>query len=581
MADRFIYSHIRRLPMFQQLNDQQLAIIADAFQVMRFEPGEVVFQQGQPARGMYMFISGQGALLRKDPDGIQRQIGLVGENQYLNEGALLRPLTETATLQILSTAVVLALPRDRLLLALSQYPEIQAALGLPVQQTIRPPQNQVFEGQRPNEQALLMTRRHWWAFGRRIWLLVLLMLLMFFLASRIEIPLLAVVFGGLGLVVPGVLMIYLILEWQNDWVIVTDQRIVRIERVILTFSTSISELPLESIQQVNAELPAADPFARLFGYGLVELRTAGNAGNVNLDFMPQPEAVQKLIVEYRQHKMVKADEQHRNAVRAEVDRLLGKEPAQPPGPPSPDTALPPTVSVQRGFSLVPMEFINAQGETVYRKHVVIWLRHVFLPGLLILAGAALFLLSLVVPSLREMGSVAYVLAFFIILVGSIWFYWSDWDWRHDIYVVGDEKITIIHKRPLWLQDEKDQFFLRLVDNVVAIQQGFFANLLNYGNVRISLVGADKGEAKVFEYVHRPRAVQEEISRRQARSRLAQQDAEEKRRRETIGEYLSVYHETINNQGRTPLSGHPAQPSQLQRPGADGNRPPNVPRVRRE
>ena len=62
MPERFVQSHIRNLPLFQRLTPQQLAAMAEAFQVLRFEPNEVIFRQGQPSQGMFVFVSGRGVL---------------------------------------------------------------------------------------------------------------------------------------------------------------------------------------------------------------------------------------------------------------------------------------------------------------------------------------------------------------------------------------------------------------------------------------------------------------------------------------------------------------------------------------
>ena len=81
------------------------------------------------------------------------------------------------------------------------------------------------------------------------------------------------------------------------------------------------------------------------------------------------------------------------------------------------------------------------------------------------------------------------------LSSLLWFYWSDWDWRNDLYIVRDDTIVMIHKRPLWLQNNRDQILLNQIDNVVAESKGFFQQAFSYGDVRISLIGADR--FKVF------------------------------------------------------------------------------------
>jgi hypothetical protein len=101
-----------------------------------------------------------------------------------------------------------------------------------------------------------------------------------------------------------------------------------------------------------------------------------------------------------------------------------------------------------------------------------------------------------------------------------------------------------------------------------------------GDVKISLVGEGIDKAKVFRNVYRPQSVQAELSRRQARAKAANEQGELQRQRETMAEYLSVYHETIQGMGNTPQNaqvqpGMPVSPYSAQ----DRERPPGVPRVR--
>lgn len=569
MPDRFIQTNIRRLPLFQQMPDDQLAVMSDAFQIMRFQPGESVFRQGEEALGMYLFISGRAVLIQVGQDGIERQVGMVGENQYLNEGALFSPITETASLRIIEPAVVMALPRARLMATLNDHPELRPSLGLRAsdQAAVVQQQEQAeFQGQRDNETTVLSTHRHWWAFARQAWLPVLLFVVMVAAAVLVQVALLTLALCGLAVVFPGLLTLYFYLEWRDDELIITDQRIIHHEHNLLTFSSTIDEIPLASISEVKAAVPTTDPFARLFHYGTVELKTAGRAGTIRFDLMPNPDDVQAVVFDHRSREQQRQAVQQRQTIRSEVDKLVSGGSIKPsPGAPKQ------TVTSTGGFSLARMKFTDANGATVYRKHYLIWLRHIFLPSGVVFVSLILFLLCLFSPTFRNLGTIGFLLAFFVFLVGVIWFYWADWDWRNDLYIVDDQTISLIHKRPLWLQNEKDQVILNRVDNVSSSIHGLFQNLFNFGDVRLSLLGAaDQSGIKVFESVHNPREVQEEISRRQERARRLSQSAEDQRQQQIVAQYISAYHETQNPQAAPPAN--PPRPP-------DRNRPPRVPPVR--
>lgn len=51
MADRFITAHLRRLPLFAQLTDEQVVQLAEATEVIQRDPGTLLLQQGAPTQG--------------------------------------------------------------------------------------------------------------------------------------------------------------------------------------------------------------------------------------------------------------------------------------------------------------------------------------------------------------------------------------------------------------------------------------------------------------------------------------------------------------------------------------------------
>jgi len=559
MPDRFVETHIRKIPLFSRLPDDQLRWVTEAFRVMRVEPGEFIFRQGQPTQGMYMLITGRADLIQTGADHtVNRHLGSVGPNQYLNEVALFKPGTESASLRVAETATVLFISRQRLRDVISHHPEIKEYIPIPVPAAQQQKREKLFRGQRDNETALLDTRRHWWAFVSKIWWTFVVFIIATIAFSFIPNGGITVSFIAVTFILCSLYALYVYLEWQNDHVIVTNQRLIRIEHVIHTLQTSISEVPLISIHEVNAD-NTTDLFSRILNYGTVELKTAGDAGNIKLTMIPKPEAIQNLIFDQLNRQADREDQEHRNVIRAEVDKVLGKHTGET-GVVSNRTAgdAPPTVTKKRG--LLSTSYMDAQGRTIYRKHITTWLRAISLPLLGLIATTIMIPLSL---TALDLGIIGAIFSFFLFIIFALGFYWADWDWRHDIYIVGDHTIELIHRRPLWLQNESDQILVERIDNVISEKQGLFQSLFDYGHVRISLIGGDKGDQKVFRYVASPQHVQAEITRRQARLR------------EEIAEYLSVYHETVKNGEQFPAETQPNN-----QPPKDRMRPPHIPRQRR-
>lgn len=580
MSDRFVIGHLRQLPPFERLSPQQLGLLASVTQVMRYEPGAAIFTEGQPALGMYVFVSGRGMLTRRNAQGFEEQLAYVAAGQYINEASLYQDLRETATLRVVEQSIVLFISRRGFANLISRTPEIRANLRIPTADGARPmlssrpqqaqsenaaegstPQRprpeatrgvprKLFTGQRDDETVMYIFKRHPWAFLRFYWFPVGLMIAAviggLFLATQLAA--LGVAVLALGIILPGILMIYMYFEWRDDLLVLTDQRVVNIWHHLLRFENTINEIPLERILEVNYEIPPAHPPAQIFNFGTLSIKTAGEAANLSLSMMPNPKNIQTLIFEQRDRVRQRNSDRSRQAIESEIHRALGiNAGAQVSSSEG---------SIGRrmeplGIPFIRTRFMSPNGEIVWRRHSSVWLEHVFLPSLLCLAGIVVPVLPAFLPEVP--AGIALGIGTLIFFVGAIWFYLTDWDWRNDLFILGDETITLIHKRPLWLQNEVQRIRLAQVDNVVSDVTGFLNNLLNRGNVRISLIGSS--ELKIFDKIYDPAEVQAEISRRQAAFKARAQEAEVRSQRQAIADYLAVYHQTIGSVS-APTTGMP-------------------------
>ncbi len=596
MADRFVVANARRLPLFARLDAQQLDWVASVTQVLHFEPGEEMFRQGETAQGMLMVISGSGMLVQRGADGIERPFGKVSAGEFINDNALFNEVTTQATLRANESSIVLFLSREQMRNLLAHHPEIKNNLSMPALPKVQTQQVQQFQNQRENENTLLKTRRHIGAFLERAVGIGILILVIWFVAATLAglipgFPALLIAFPATVLL--SVLIAYYYAEWVNDELIITDRRVVSIQRTILNFKTQVNEIPLDAIHEVNVALPAlTDVVGRMLGYGSIIIKTSGDANNIRLDEIPNPKAVQQAIFTNRQKYQQAKLEENRNAMRGELAKVITGEPGAGTAA---DAGAPPGVTNRPG--LFTLEYTNEKGETVYRKHWLVLLAHIIPASLLFVAGATLLLINVVGP----------LIPFGVMALAALWLYIADWDWRNDMYIVGDQTVTIIHRRPIFLQDQKDQILLAQIDNVVSDTQGFMNSIFQIGDVKLLLTGMDEKSAKRFINVYAPQRIQQEISRRQDRTEALKRQEDAKRQQQAIIDYLSVYHETIgtppppgNSSGQPltpaqPVNTYPAQAASPtfgnhyasdedspQPPRVrDRSRPPGIPRVRRD
>jgi hypothetical protein len=527
---------LSRVPLFSTLASDSLMVLAQACQPRSYQPGEALFQQGEMTRGLHLILSGQARLIQNLPNGIQAVRAQLGPGQFINERALQSEGYQTSSLVAVQPTLSALLTREAFNNILVYHPSIKSALQAQGGLHHRPRQ---FEGQRENEAVLLKTNRHWWVWVRWSWIPALLAL--GGLALGLSLGGLAwLMTAFLGLVALG-WMVYLYAEWANDSVIISDQRILRKTKHILRFEEKTIEIKLDSVQEVKIVDPGLDLFALLFNYGTLSLVTAGQAGNLRLSIMPRAREIQALIL--RGHRQAQEGQQRDvQAMRADIERWLRGGGPPPSG--APQTT--PEADKEAILSRLPRspfasEFLLADGRVVYRQHWFIWWRAILAPSGLIASGLALALLGLVL----QLGIISLPIGLLMALVGAAWWWFVDWDFRNDVLILSEQTVRILHERPLWLDSTDQEVLLSRVDNVIVRINGFWRQLMGYGDLQLSLTGAD--DYKSFDNLARPKQVQTEIMRRQAAAKQRQQASEQEQQRQVIGEYLRLYHQMVSGQ----------------------------------
>lgn len=575
-------SLLRSIPLFQNLNSSHLKSISAALELHDYRSGDDIFVQGQEADGLVIVLSGAALLFRTNNDGSQEPLATLKANQFVNQESLFADVILSASLRASQPVTVAALTRDRFDRLLRQDEGLRSTLGIEPEVEMRQISPQ-FAEQREDEEVLIFTHRHWWSFLRSAWLPLLTMPIMWIAALVIQTHVITALLFALSLLLPGIMIVYFVAEWHNDALIVTDQRIIRIERTILAMHKQITQVGLESVHEINFEYPSYDPFARIFRYGSLIVKTAGAQGNLKLDLIPNPEQFQKLIIEDRQYFEHRQAQRHHDQVRAELQKWLAGEnvdedeltlTAVDNGPPKP-------IPGTNGY--LSTRIVMSNGDIVYRKHISVWAQHTFIPLLAILTAATGLLLTFTLVG-ADLRIVTFPVSMVALLLGCVTYYWLDWDWRNDIYVISDDTITLVHKRPFFLQNLRDQILMERIDNVESVTTGFFAALLKYGDVRMSLIGAD--EHKLFHKVTNPQAIQREISRRQHNKaqRKARYDAAQQR--QILGEYLgaanlATLQRAVTDTATTSIASPPNDDATVDSARAthnrDRNRPPRLPR----
>ena len=570
-------THISRLPIFSEMTPEELAIIEPKFAEEHYRAGEYVYRQAEFSFALYLFVAGRGRLLRVGPDGIERQGADVEPGEFVGEKTLFVYDERPNSLVVVRDATVLVLSKRSFDDLIRAYPHIKARLN--VRNDVRIQVQEIdFPWLERDEVVLRYVHRHPWAFYRRLLTIGVPMAVFFLVLGVVVSPILvSMLFLPTSLIplgiVPGILLpllfaVYAYFDWQNDWFVITNQRVVHEESVLLTFQESRQQAPLKSIQSVQSE--QRGPLAETLGFGDLHILTAGSGGTLVFDTIENPDTLAEVIKNELNRTHAHRAAEDRQKIREEIDRFLGRKtlnrtasenlprasaPAPPPSPPQAiQTALQKRLEQLNEYLDIRTR-IDEGFRVIYRKHWLVMWNAVFTPVFFMIFTLGVFIASLVASSEWPWNTVhpfvRFLLFILLIMLEALWLWYRYEDWHNDQYIVEAQTITRIHRRPLWLEDEQSTILIRNIQGVNVSVRGIWQKAFNYGTVTIQTAADDNnpedgtgGETRL-PFIYQPHLLQEDILRRQRRGDEGSAQNESDRMAEQIARWLAVYHQAMN------------------------------------
>jgi hypothetical protein len=435
------------------------------------------------------------------------------------------------------------------------YPSLKPNLELSIQSR-KLARNLRFKWLRSEEVVYFLARKHPILLLRGLIapVLALLIPLFLFLWGGVTQSVSAASFGGiLALLIVG-WGIWNAVDWGNDYYIVTNQRVVWMEKVIGIYD-SRTEAPLTTILSVGVE---SDMIGRILDYGTVIVRTF--VGAIPFYYVPHPNQAAYMVEEYWQRtKQVSAIEEKEAFKSALRERLGLVPPAKKEEPPPKQEKAtfskiyrPSALSVI-GANLFKMRYEDG-GNITYRKHWFVLIRKILAPTGILLALFGLLVSRLVVlatsPDLALVRTLedgarlvdTTALSLPLLMVPFIgWWIYQYLDWSNDIFRVTSDQILDIDRKPFGTEERR----AAPLDNILSTEykrEGFAGYVFNFGTVNITVGGAQLA----FEDVLDPAGVQSDIdTRRMARIASKKQD-QLKSERERMAEWIASYHQNAED-----------------------------------
>ena len=547
---------LRPIHIFKGLKDDQILEIAQELEVETRPAGETIFEEGEEGQHFYIINKGKVKVLRK-ARGEPRLIATLVPGDYFGEAALLYGRRRSATVAAETNVELLRLSKEDFDNLLKKYPQIKPNL-LVSTESRAVYRNLNFGWLSPDEVVYLIARRHqillYQSLALPVGLSVLLLILVgaavWFLTW--ELAMLALIGGALPL---AGWMAWNYVDWGNDFYIVTNRRVVYLEKIVGIYD-SRQEAPLGSVISVNVQTSGS--LARAFGIGDVVVRTF--SGPITMKSVANPQGLAGLIEEHWNRTRTREKEAEYEALKTAVRRRIVKpEPPKPPAPkPEPDGAPKPEKSEalrpapqppprKRAALGNPMaDYFSfrmrfERGESViYRKHWYILLQSIWQPSLLILAALGLIGLKLagIIPEQVTL-TVVLVVAFVLFIPFAGWWLYEFEDWKNDIYQVTPDQIVDLSKKPFGQETRKSA----PLGNVMSLKYerpGVLGLALNFGTV----VATVAGQEFRFEGVFDPVGVQNDIYRRIEAMNAKKAQGEASKKREEMADWIGVYHTVI-------------------------------------
>lgn len=609
-------------PLFADLSDAHWAALASIAGWEHVPSNLDVTRQGQLGSKLYVLAAGAALVRATDDDGRERprHYSRVGVRDYYGINALLRGDRHGATVRSmvengplgepLDGTDWLTLQHDDVLYLMQANNEQWLDTRLWREMSVKPQQKMRHAWQETDEEIVLFQRKH------VLWLIVRLVgvfaavFAVYGLIVALDrllalMTLQPATYALLALVLLSLPLSWYVIDYLNDYYVITTKRVVRHVRVLLIYENQ-QTAPLERIQDVTSQ---ASIIGKLFNYARLTITTAG-MGSILFEMIPRPESVEATIRRLqgaaRAGELGAQRENLRNKILSRLKIRLT--------PAIPDRVLPDGMTVppqltgwqrfwRRLFSpwrrfwgwlrsrpeaiylamirVLPKhtqekilherelkkrkEIKPAEGDIVYRKHPWFLLKAAAIPLAVIAISLVLVLFTeFSIQSLSEFSEPIAIGYTVFLLICIVWLWFRVENWRNDKYILSKTHISYIYKIPLGLYERRRQAEWDKVQNANYVVPGLWANLINYGTVLVETASVE-GRFE-FENIGNPRKVQQEVMLRLGLARAAQAQRERERQQAALSETLEIYNELVQDWAlRNQRVGVP-QPPGVQAPG---------------
>jgi CRP-like cAMP-binding protein len=539
---------LKKIHLFQGLEEDEYVAIAEELQEFPVPKDGVVFKQDSKADSFYLIYGGSVRIVRRQ-NNKEIQLARLVKEDYFGEMALVEKRRRSATVVALADTLLLVLSRQNFEKLYKQKPHLRSNLSIAIRSRQLARQLQ-FKWLRSDEVVYFLARKHPIILSQNLTLPMVTLLVpiglfySWFAMVHLTLVLIAAIASLIGIL--GWIA-WRWIDWGNDYYIVTNQRVVWLEKVVGIYD-SRQESPLSTVLSIGIE---TTPAGRALDYGNVIVRTF--VGRIPFNHVNHPNQAAKMIEEYWQRTREAAVGLEKEAMKDAIRKRLGI-----PVTPKPKVEEVSTVSsLPKRFNwlrLIGSDTLKLRYETgesvIYRKHWFVLIQQAWMPlaGILAVFGLLLWRLIKLAQSPQE-ALIQFVngrfmpdpdaLTLLLALVPLFgWLIYEVIDWSNDKFEVTPEQIIDIDRKPFGTESRS----AAQLENILGTEYkriGILGNLFNFGTVYITVGGTKLA----FEDVMDPATVQSDINRRRVARMEKKTQSAVAADRERMAEWLATYHKS--------------------------------------
>jgi len=529
---------LRKTYLFRGLNEDQIQFLSENCQPLYFDSGKMVYLEKSPAIKIYLPYQGRVEIL-KEKENKLRKINAAYPGIVFGEDALDHHPIRRSGARAVEDSIFLAIDGDIVQKIAAREPKL-AKLISRFLNSYRLVLSRRFS--RGEDEAVLFASQ---SFPVRVIGRIVLGVVAATGAGALALQ----VMKSIGTTTAVGLWFWLILflslagwlfwqylNWDNDAFYITDKRVINFQHKMLS-SEITQEIHFTSIESIQEKRPF---LGRIMNYGDLIISTfTGSMAVPQVYDTPLVKDFLDFSVDFSSSSEDRVD---RKKFEQDIRRRITyKQKGQKYTPESENQDL--SDDNIRGDD---SDGENISEEILIRTHWTVLFSKIFIPMFLFISHFLIFFfihLNEIILENRPLFNSIFLLNITLL---SIWVLFRAVDWRNDHYIITEQLLVDVNKRPFGVEDRRTAS-IQNIQSIRYKRNGIFGLLLNFGTVFIR-IGDDEF---TFDNVFRPARVQEKIFEVKERARLKEEAEQQSGIRNSALDWIEAYHNLANREDDKP------------------------------